>query len=63
MGGEWDLAILSYGGQWRDQRRQFHQYFNDVAVVDHIAVLEQQQPKFLDALLHQPKDFMNIVRL
>lgn len=54
---------MPYGSSWRDHRRCFHQYFNSSAIEDYSAVLEQEQVKFLEALLQRPEDFANLIRL
>ena len=63
MGWEWNLAQIPYGQSWRDHRRGFHQYFNNAATEAYTGLLEQQQLKFLEGLLHRPKDFANLTRL
>lgn len=59
----WAFALMPYGTPWRDHRREFHRYFNNVAVTDYAAIMEQQQLKFLDALKHQPEDIRHLIRL
>lgn len=63
MGWEWNLALIPYGSFWREIRRGFHQYFNSTATEGYSAVLEKQQLKFLEALLHRPKDLASLTRL
>ena len=44
---DWNLAIMPYGSRWRETRRTFHQFFNQMAVQNYRHVEEREIRAFL----------------
>ena len=47
MGWEWNVGLMPYGVRWRETRRTFHQFFNQLAVQRYLPVQEREIKAFL----------------
>ncbi|KAH9480332.1 Cytochrome P450 monooxygenase 98 [Psilocybe cubensis] len=57
MGWEYNVALLSYGDEWRQHRRICQQNFNPQASLKYESIQMTKTHQFLQALLKTPKDY------
>lgn len=57
MGWEYNVALLSYGDEWRQHRRICQQNFNPQASRKYESIQMAKTHQFLQALLETPKDY------
>ncbi|KDQ53894.1 hypothetical protein JAAARDRAFT_197004 [Jaapia argillacea MUCL 33604] len=63
MGWDGFISLMRYGSQWREYRRVFHQYFNQLAVKKYQGIQARESQAFLRRLLETPEDFYDNIRL
>ena len=59
----WDLALFSYGNQWRRARRLFHEFLNVKAVTNFDDYQSKYAYRFLSRLADTPDDFLHHAQL
>ncbi|KIP12391.1 hypothetical protein PHLGIDRAFT_332753 [Phlebiopsis gigantea 11061_1 CR5-6] len=62
MGWDINFAFKSYGEQWREQRRSFHQIFTPSVVTQYRPRISSEAGKLLKRLIDDPEDFMDHIR-
>ncbi|KAF6752757.1 cytochrome P450 98A3 [Ephemerocybe angulata] len=63
MNIDWSLASMHYGSTWRNHRRNFHQYFNQNAVLKYHPIMYEERDAFLQSLKADPKGFMHHIEI
>lgn len=62
MGWDINFAFKSYGEQWREERRSFHQIFTPSVVTQYRPRISSEAGKLLKRLIDAPEDFMDHIR-
>ena len=47
LGWDWNVGLMPYGVRWRETRRTFHQFFNQLAVQNYRRVEDREIKAFL----------------
>ena len=55
MSWDFSFAHLEYGHRWREHRRMFHQFFNQVVVGEHLPVQTKEMRALLGRILDSPE--------
>ncbi|KAI0669936.1 cytochrome P450 [Trametes maxima] len=62
IGWDWNVALMSYGPQWRQTRRAFHEHFHQGAVHQYQSSQLSGARKYLTRLLARPDNFVHDLR-
>ncbi|KAI0754704.1 cytochrome P450 [Daedaleopsis nitida] len=61
-GWEWNFGLMPYGLEWRRRRKEFHQHFNQNAVVEYEFLQQRETARFIGRLLERPDKFLDLIR-